>query len=48
VEIENGGTITNSPKMPLMVLTYLGGNLYEIYGEHGREIVEMIDKEEEE
>lgn len=48
MEIENGGTIIGSPKMPLMVLTHLGGNLYEIYGEHGREIVEMIDKEEEE
>lgn len=45
MEIENGGTITGSPRIPLMVLTHLGGDLYEIYGEHGREIVELIDKD---
>lgn len=42
-KIGSGGIITSSPiNIPLK---HIGGNLYEMYGEYGREIVELIDKE---
>jgi hypothetical protein len=43
--MESGGIISGTPKMPPIILKDFGNGIYEIYGEHGRELVIKVDKE---